>query len=380
MRKAVRVMRLVPAAAAALMFCSCSSDKASISLKTAVPGEKIVLTQLDVNRNTVLDTLMCDENGDAKIKVKVPKGDPDFFFLFKDGKKMASLVLGGGDKVKVEIPEDGNAAVSGNTDSELFQKAEHRYAEVTEQFDVLSDRLFANKGDVAKADGFRKDMGQLFVSYYRECLQFVMEHPKSMASVGVLFQRIGDNLQVFATDTDVAHFKRVRDSLAVSYPKSRYLKTLDEEIDSRDKALTMRMKMSAAEEVGFPDLILPDLKSEMVQLSSVDAKVIVLHFWIAAEAEHNIYNAEVLKPVFSKFRGRGLQIYQVSYDVDKAVWARNVNDQKLGWINVNDRSRTSALSYNVDKVPQTFVIADGVIVERGIFSESELEKIVSRYI
>lgn len=373
-------MRLVPAAAVALIFCSCSSDKASISLKTAVPGEKIVLTQLDVNRNTVLDTLMCDENGDAKVKVKVPKGDPDFFFLFKDGKKMASLVLGGGDKVKVEIPEDGNAAVSGNTDSELFQKAEHRYAEVTEQFDVLSDRLFANKGDVAKADGFRKDMGQLFVSYYRECLQFVMEHPKSMASVGVLFQRIGDNLQVFATDTDVAHFKRVRDSLAVSYPKSRYLKTLDEEIDSRDKALTMRMKMSAAEEVGFPDLILPDLKSEMVQLSSVDAKVIVLHFWIAAEAEHNIYNAEVLKPVFSKFRGRGLQIYQVSYDVDKAVWARNVNDQKLGWINVNDRSRTSALSYNVDKVPQTFVIADGVIVERGIFSESELEKIVSRYI
>lgn len=380
MRKAARVMRLLPAAALALMFCGCSPDKASISLKTAVPGEKIVLTQLDVNRNTVLDTLMCDENGDAKVKVKVPKGDPDFFFLFKDGKKMASLVLGGGDKVKVEIPEDGNASVSGNTDSGLFQKAEHRYAEVTEQFEVLSDRLFANMGDVAKADGFRRDMGQLFVSYYRECLQFVMEHPKSMASVAVLFQRVGDNLQVFATDTDVAHFKRVRDSLAVTYPKSRYLKTLDEEIASRDRALTMRMKMSAAEEVGFPDLILPDLKSEMVQLSSVGAKVIVLHFWMAAEAEHNIYNTEVLKPVYGKYRGRGLEIYQVSYDVDKAVWARNVNDQKLGWINVNDRSRTSALSYNVNKVPQTFVIADGVIVERGIFSESELEKIVSRYI
>lgn len=380
MKKGVSGLVFIPAAVIGLMLGSCSSDKASISLRTSDPGDRLVLTQLDINRNTVLDTVVCDGNGAAKVRVKVPKGNPDFFYLFKDGKKLASLVLDGGDKVKVNVSENGSADVSGDEDSELFQAAERRYAEVTEQFDVLSDRLFANKGDVAKSDGFRRDMGQLFVSYYRECLQFVMEHPKSMASVGVLFQRIGDNLQVFATDTDVAHFKRVRDSLAITYPKSKYLKTLDEEIASRDKALTIRMKMSAAEEVGFPDLILPDLKSEMVQLSSVDAKVIVLHFWMAAEAEHNIYNTEVLKPVFSKFRGRGLQIYQVSYDVDKAVWARNVNDQKLGWINVNDRSRTSALSYNVNKVPQTFVIADGVIVERGIFSESELERLVSKYL
>lgn len=360
-----------------LLSPSCTSEKkarVSISMKDGADSE-IVVTRLDVNKNSVVDTLVCDESGHAGFKVKVPAADPDFFYIYSNGDRLASLVLKGGDKIRVEVA-DGGYSVSGSEDCDLLRLADERYAEVSEQFEVLSDRLIANYEDVQKADSFRKDMGSLFVSYYRECVAFVMEHPASMASVSVLFQRVGDNLQVFATDTDVAHFKRVRDSIAAYYPQSKYLDALDKEISSRENALAMRIGMENVEEVGFPDLVLPGVDGKDVQLSAVDAPVILVHFWTASDASQNIYNTQVLKPLYDKYKGRGLEIYAVSYDTDKALWAQVVSKQNAGWINVNDYDASSSTFYNITDLPTTVVITGDTVIDSGEFDRVELERII----
>lgn len=360
------------------MSCACTSgNKASVSVHIgAANGEDVVLTCLDVNRNSVVDTLTCDESGNVKFKVKVPAGNPDFYYLYLRGDKIASLVLKGGDKVRLDISDSGSCAIEGSEESELLMEAEARYAEVSDRFEVLSDRLIANYEDVDKADGFRRDMGQLYVSYYRECVNFVMEHPGAMASVSVLFQRIGDNLQVFATDTDAAHFKRVRDSIAAVYPESKYLVPMDNEISSRESALELRMRLETSKEIGFPDLILPDTQGKEVQLSSVDARLILLHFWTASDASQNIYNTQVLKPLYDKYRAEGLEIYAVSYDIDKAHWAGIVREQDCGWINVNDCTSSSSLIYNVTDLPMTFVICGNTVTDSGVFNRVRLERII----
>lgn len=370
--------RAVTLVAAALFLFSCQpGGKAVINLDIEDGGgRKVVLTRLDVNKNSVVDTLVCDESGHLRYAVKVPADNPDFFYLYEDGNKIASLVLAGGDKVEVRSDSSGNFSVTGSSDCSLLQEAEAKYREVTEQFEILSDRLVANYKDVDKADGFRREMGKLFVSHYRECVAFVMEHPSSMASVSVLFQRVGDNLGVFATDTDVAHFKRVRDSIAAIYPHSKYLPSLDEEISSREDALALRIKLENSGETGFPDLILPDVNGNYVQLSSVGKPLVLLHFWTASEASNNIYNTQVLKPLYDKYKGQGLEIYAVSFDTDKALWAGIVKEQNTGWINVNDFTSSSAGIYNVTELPRTYVIAGSTVVDSGSFNKVQLERII----
>ena len=89
--------------------------------------------------------------------------------------------------------------------------------------------------------------------------------------------------------------------------------------------------MENVEEVGFPDLVLPGVDGKDVQLSAVDAPVILVHFWTASDASQNIYNTQVLKPLYDKYKGKGLEIYAVSYDTDKALWAQVVSKQNAGW-------------------------------------------------
>lgn len=373
--------RTVLAALAAISLLGCSRNKAVLDISLpGMAGEKLVLTQLDVSRNAVIDTIVCGQDGKARYKAEVPQDGPDFFYLGGPSGKIASLVLSAGDKVKVSEDGRGGVTTSGSDECALMMKADSMYAAASSSFEALSDRLVANAGDVAKADGFRREMGQLFVSYYRQAVYFVMSHPSSLASVSVLFQKFGDNLQVFSSDTDVAHFRMVRDSLSARYPRSKYLGPLDNEIRSRENALTVRMMVDGAEQVGFPDLVLSDVSSEKVQLSSLKDKVILVHFWSASDNAQKMYNLDVLKPVYDKYRGRGLQIYQVSMDADKSLWARTVANQELGWINVNDYTSSSASYYQVTQLPMTFIIAEGSIVEKGNYSLASLDAACGKYL
>ena len=135
-----------------------------------------------------------------------------------------------------------------------------------------------------------------------------------------------------------------------------------------------------AETLGYPDLELPDQYGKKVKLSEVDAKVVMLYFWTAADATHKMHNLDVLKPVYQDFHNKGFEIFAVSLDTDKAVWARAVENQKLPWINVCDGlgvGSPSIRTYNVQQVPSAFFLVDGELKVRPWKNESTLRSAVS---
>ena len=115
------------------------------------------------------------------------------------------------------------------------------------------------------------------------------------------------------------------------------------------------------------------------KLSEVDAKVVMLHFWTATNADQKMFNLDVLAPVYKEFHDKGFEIYQVALDADKGLWARVVKEQKLPWINVCDsRGAASpyAASYNLPTLPATFIIADGELVDGKVVDENSLRKLL----
>ena len=208
-----------------------------------------------------------------------------------------------------------------------------------------------------------------------------MENCKSLTVVPVFYQTFGDNVPVFSQLTDAIHFSNISDSLATVYPESEYVKLLKKQADERRSQMELTARLQTADQIGFPDVMLPDMKGQKVSLSSVEAKVVLVQFWTASEAAQKMFNVELLKSIYNDYHKKGLEIYQVALDPDKGNWANVVKEQQLPWINVCDgRGANSpyALLYNIGALPATYIIADGELVDGKIVDEKSLRKFIEK--
>ena len=377
----MKTARFAALAAAVLSFACCSQPSARIDgvLKDA-PETDVIVRLLDVNKYQTLDTVKTDAAGAYSYKVDVEEGKPEFIYLFNGDRKIASLLLQKGDRVKVVTEPDGTWTVEGSEESEKLRQVEKEYAD----FQV---RIAALRQEFAQADGTpeaREIQGKIsraYVEYYRKAVAYVLSNSHSLTSVPVLYQNVDEGFQVFSQPTDALHFRSLADSLKTVYPESRYVKALAKEADRRYKALEMGQRLELANEIGYVDIDLPDVNGKRVKLSDLDSRAVLLYFWAATD-EMKMFNLDSLLPVYETFHDRGFDIYSVSFDVDKTAWATVVRNQKLPWTQVCDvRGDRSPLFgyYGITGLPRMALLVDGEIVsDTGITSEATLRQYLSK--
>ena len=371
--------KMAAVAAAMLAAASCAHVANIDGTVEQASSSEVIVKLLNVNKYEVLDTVAVDAAGKFSYKVEVEEGKPEFIYLYHGDNKIASLLLSEGEKVTVKADTLGNYTVSGSEESEKLAQVEKDYAAVVAKMDALASKL--EKASDAEASVISKQIYDEYVSYYRSRVKYVMENSKSLTSVPVFYQVLGDNLPVFGQITDAIHFNNISDSLETVYPESKYVKALRKEAEIRLSQMQLNARLGAAEEIGYPDITLPDVKGDKKRLSDVDAKVVILHFWTATEAVQKMFNMDVLAPVYEDYHKKGLEIYQVALDPDKVTWANVVREQKLPWTNVCDglggNSPYTAL-YNISALPATFIICDGELVEGRVVDEKSLRKTIAK--
>lgn len=371
--------RIAAAAAVALASVSCAHVARIDGVIEQAPSSEVVVKLLDVNRYEVLDTVAVDASGKFSCKVDVEEGKPEFIYIFHGDTKMASLLLSEGETAVVKADTLGNYTVTGSEESEKLAQVEKDYAAVTAKMDALSAKLDKASGDDAVA--VSKEIYNEYVAYYRSRVKYVMENSKSLTSVPVFYQVLGENLPVFGQITDAIHFANICDSLETVYPESRYVKALRKETEARQAQMELNARLGSAEEIGFPDIILPDLQGNKVRLSDVDSKVVLVQFWTATEAAQKMFNMDVLMPLYEEYHKKGLEIYQIAMDPDKGTWANVVKEQKLPWINVCDGlggNSPYTVLYNINALPSTFIISGGELVDGQIVNERSLRKTIAK--
>ena len=345
--KTVKILAVLGAAA---LLAACGPKTVIDGTLQDKADAPVIVKLLDINKYQVLDTVRTDAAGAFSYQPEIQEGRPEFIYLFYGDKKIASLLLNRGDHVKVAADTLGNYTVEGSDESLLLQEVEGDYA----QFMLDMARLSADP-DASQ------ELSRRYVDYYRRSVRYVMEHPKSLTSVPVLFQRVNDGLAVFDQPTDGILFGSVCDSLKSVYPDSRYVQALEREATRRTNLLQISQRLQDAEQVGFFDIDLPALDGTRTKLSDVDAKVVMLYFWATTD-EQKLFNMDTLIPVYNEFHGRGFEIYAVSLDVDKTAWATVVRSQQLPWVNVcdtrGDQSPYVGL-YGLQTLPAAFFVVNG---------------------
>ena len=373
-----RFSRFIAIAVAAAVAAACSNGaKVSGNLADS-PASDVVVKLLNINRYEVLDTVKTDASGNFVCKLDVEKGQPEFVYLFHNDVKVASLLLEAGDKVNVKADTLGNFTVTGSEESEKLAQVEKDFAAALARLNELSAQL--ENAKPAEISEIQRQLGQTYVDYYRNCVRYVLTNSRSLTSVPVFFQNFGSELPVFGQKTDALHFRNVADTLEMVYPDSKYVKALRKEADSRMAYLELDARLSMAEEIGYPEINLPDVNGNKVKLSDVDSKVVMIYFWTPSNASQSMFNLDFLKAIYDDYHKFGFEIYQVAIDPDKALWASVVKEQKLDWINVCDSRAAQSpyvIHYNLAALPAAYIISDGALVDGQVVDEKSLRKLLN---
>jgi len=348
--KNARILAVTALCAAVL---SCGKKPAVIDgTLTGAAGKQVIVKVLDVNRMTVLDTLKTDTEGAYRCTLDIEEGCPEFVYVFYGDRKVASLLLERGERVRVVSDTLGGWTVTGSAESEKLQRVEEEYAS-----------FITDMNRILQQDDPNADLSRRYIQYYRDRTAYVIGNSRSLTVIPVLYQRVNEDFPVFGEPTDGLLMASVADSLRAVYPESRYVQELEKEGARRMNRLNISERLAKAEEIGFFDVDLPGTDGKSLKLSDVEGKVVMLYFWSSTAAQ-KMFNLDALIPVYKEFHPRGFEIFAVSLDDDKSAWAAAVRNQELPWPNVCDtRGEGSpyAAMYGVRSLPTAYFLVNGEI-------------------
>jgi len=364
-----------------MVFISCGKgkwgrgDEFTLNL-TLQNGENslVILEELTPRQLVPLDTFVTDAHGRAHISRTID--DAGFYILRLDNGSFVSLLIEPGEIIELTGNADAlveTYSVAGSVGSaKLFELAQSNISS-NRKIDSLA-AIFRNSSN---SDGFqakRQEINFAFTKIFETQQQFVFQfierHPRSLASILALYQMLGNRKLI----DEVVHFDQF-ESLAASlsevYPDNKHVLDLKRKVNE----IKMRVQSDDLSQMSLsvgsiaPEIVLPDPDGNMIALSSLRGKYVLIDFWAAWCKPCRKANP-ILRELYHRYKDQGFEIYGISLDRNREQWLQGIYEDQIDWIQVSDlrfwNSPVVAL-YNVRAIPFYVLIGpDGRILARGM--------------
>lgn len=380
MKHIVGMNRAIFAAVSLLAaLSSCQSSKVKITGRfVGSPADMVYLEQVGTLEHSVIDSIKLGEDGSFSLKIDNGTPTPTLYNVIYDNERIPLLLMAG-DHVTLRSAGSvlRNYTVEGALESELLREFNKGYIEGAIKLNDAVSRYTASDIDEKQREAIAREYTQIYRDIKRNQLRFIIEHKDRIAAVYALRQRLPNDAYLFNGDSDVIYYRTVAEAVEQNYPESPYLPILRSQIARMDAQISL---LSQVKQTNFPEIAMPDMYGKEIKLSSLEGKVILLHFWSAAIGNGNAINAD-LKKIYEKYHDQGFEIYQVAVDTSKAAWINAVQEQQLPWISVSDLLGDSSPAlgvYNISKLPSNYLIdRSGNIVAKDLSGDkldAEIQK------
>ncbi len=350
------------------LFLSCSSGKnGKVTISGTLDnsnGETLILEQLTFSQSIVKDSAKVDKNGKFEIITNLP--EKGFYRLKINQQNYLVLILDTIETIHIKANAanmaDGYSIEGTSEDSKLLQILNEQMKISSIKRDSLQRVFMAKQGD-PNIEQIGQQLEAEFNASVNEQIEFIKKfiaaNNHSFASLAAIEQLNPEN--------DLEIFKILHDGLNERFPNSSYVQAFT----SRYKELS---KLAIGAEA--PDIVMNTPSGEVLTLSSLKGKVVLIDFWASWCKPCRMENPNVVK-LYAKYKDKGFEILGVSLDREKSAWEQAIKDDNLTWKHVSDLAFWNSAvvkQYNITGVPFTVLVdKEGKIIAKGLRGQ-ELEQ------
>lgn len=350
------------AATATLLLAACSDNKFEVNGTIGGADEQTLYFEGAVNgRWFRLDSVKTDSDGDFSFSRTAPKF-PEIYRFAMNGKS-------------VYFPIDSLDVLTLNSNAERFSSD---YELSGSDNAVAISKVDKGARAILKSD---KDSPE-YKAYKQQMMELIVADPSSIIAYYAVNKYIGREPLFRSTDKmDLRIMGAVANAFNTYRPNDPRTKFMVDMVVTA-RGLNTPADTLIVDEVPIIDITLQDNTGVEYSLADVSSKggVVLLNFTTYAAKESPIFN-KLLSDTYTKYKKRGLEIYQVAYDDNQYQWKTAAVN--LPWITVYDpyglQSR-NLRKYNVGVLPTTFIIdRKGELVER-VTDLTQLDKLIKKYL
>lgn len=343
----------------------------TIKGKVGFPQEgKITIMELKENSAGWQDTITLKSNYTFVKKVKLT--EPGYYRITFYNKQAVDIILYKND---LEVNVDGNNAqgfseVKGSPEIEVIRKAQTMMQEtehLPEAIKLNEEFAAANQqGDAAKVADIQQRYMKLVYQTNAKVAEYLKAQPASLGVINLLQGNTFDRDQFYDTYITVA------EKLRKEWSNYSYAKSF---IASVDKMKALAIGQPA------PEIALPNPEGQVIKLSSLKGKYVLVDFWAKWCGPCRQENPNVVR-AYTKYKDKGFTVFGVSLDRNKEDWVKAIKDDGLTWTHVSDLKfwqSEAAKTYNISAIPFSLLLdKNGVIIAknlRGAALDAKLEEI-----
>jgi peroxiredoxin len=340
----------------------------TISGKVGYPQQgQVTIQELQAGGSAWEDTITLRD--DYTFSKRVTMSEPGYYRLNFYNKQTIDLIL---DKADIEVNVDGNSQqgfvqINGSPDIDLIRQVQELQANVNSDPEVIQlDEQYTaaqQRKDMATMHALREKFQQIRAKYNDQIASLMVEKSPSLAVINLLQSNVLDKDQYQETYVAVA------EKLSREWPEySQAVNFID---------YVEKMKLTAVGQPA-PEIALPNPDGEIVKLSSMKGKYVLVDFWAKWCGPCRQENPNVVR-AYQAFKDKGFTVFGVSLDRNRADWLQAIEQDNLTWTHVSDLKywqSEAARTYNITGIPFSLLLdPNGVIIAKNLRGQALHQKL-----
>lgn len=311
---------------------------------------------------------------DNTYEKKIRLTQPGYYRLSFYGRQFVTFIL---DRSDVEINVDGNDPsgffeVKGSPDQDLIVKVQEVMNNVQSSPDMIKlEEEFAmasSNQDVERIMELQNEYLKIVGKGHDVVAGMLKDQPASLAVINLLQQN-----NLLDRDKYFDLYISTADKLKKDWPEYEVTKQFIEMVD--------KMKVTAIGQI-TPEIEMPNPDGQIIKLSSLRGKYVLVDFWAKWCGPCRKENPNVVR-AYQKYKDKGFEVFGVSLDRNKEDWVQAINEDGLTWTHVSDLKyfdSKAAHDFNISAIPFSILLdPEGKIIAknlRGAALDKKLEEVL----